>query len=145
MCQQATCVLECLPIAVSTGRHFIADRLHEWGAQTSDVGYPRVNDVLLAASELLSNAVRACQGEDEIRLELECHRDEIRVSVTDPRPDAPAVVIATGPWAEGGRGLALVDAVTREWGQKVEGGHKSVWFAVPVPSGSSMATGCRRP
>lgn len=143
MCHEATCAFECRPIAVSAGRHFIADRLSEWGVETSDSAYESLSDVLLAASELLSNAVKACEDE-EIGLLVQAHRDEVRVSVTDAQPDAPALVLRTGPYEEGGRGLALVEAVTDQWGQGVHGQYKTVWFAVAVPHGSSLASGCHR-
>lgn len=143
MCHSATCTLECQPVAVSAGRHFIAERLFEWGVESSDIAFGSLSDVLLAASELLSNAVRVCEGQ-QIGVAVQAHRDEIRISVTDPQPGAAAVVLDSGPYAEGGRGLALVEAVTERWGQEVHGGHKTVWFAVAVPEGSCLAIGCDR-
>jgi anti-sigma regulatory factor (Ser/Thr protein kinase) len=141
MCHQATCVLPSLPITVGAGRNFIAERLSHWGVEVSDVAHVRVSDVLLAASELLSNAVRVNQGRG-IGLELLAHRDEIIVSVTDDAPEAPALVQRLNPYAEGGRGLALVDALSERWGQVVHGEHKTVWFIVSVPKGSCLARGC---
>lgn len=58
MCHEATCTLECRPVAVRAGRAFIAERLCAWGFVTSDSAYGRLSDVLLATSELLSNAVK---------------------------------------------------------------------------------------
>jgi anti-sigma regulatory factor (Ser/Thr protein kinase) len=142
MCHEASCALECQPIAVRVGRQFIAERLSDWGAVPSDSAYEKLSDVLLAASELLSNAVKFC-GDDEVVLAVRVHQDEICVAVTDPQP-APAVARRPGPNDEGGRGLALVEAVTDRWGQERKARGKTVWFAVGVPNSSALARGCTR-
>lgn len=137
MCHQATCALECDPVAVGAGRRFIRERLAEWGlagAEREDV-----EAVLLAASELLTNAARFCDG--RIGLELTTHRHEIAVAVTDTHP-ASAVVRTAGPMDEGGRGLALVEALAAEWGQQREDGAKTVWARFEVEPGTALAIGC---
>ena len=141
MCYQAACALPSLPITVSVGRRFIADRLSLWAVEVSDVAHVRIGDVLLAASELLSNAVRVTQ-EHEIGLEVLAHHNEIVVSVTDDAPSVPARVQSPDPFAEGGRGLALVEAISQRWGQVVHGERKTVWFIISVPTGSSLTRGC---
>lgn len=142
MCHEATCTLECRPVAVRAGRAFIAERLCEWGVVTSDSAYERVSDVLLATSELLSNAVKFCNDQQQLVLDVRAHRDEIRIAVTDPEP-APAVPRRRGPYDEGGRGLAIVEAVTDRWGRDRNDRSKTVWFAVGVPDGSALARGCK--
>lgn len=82
------------------------------GVDDGDAASVRVADVLLAASEVLGNAARLCDG--PIDLAVEAHRDELRVAVTDDHPGR-ALVQHAGPFEESGRGLLLVDAVVDRW------------------------------
>lgn len=142
MCHSASCALECEAAALHAGRQFIAQRLFDWGLVYSDSAYERLDDILLAASELLANAVKFCDDQ-EIVLDLSAHRDEIFVGVKDCEP-AAAVPRRAGLYDESGRGLALVEAVTDRWGQERQGSSKTVWFAVGVPRGSALAQGCTK-
>ncbi|MEV5880797.1 ATP-binding protein [Streptomyces sp. NPDC052101] len=68
--------------------------------------------VVLAVSELVTNAV--VHGEGEVLLRITVALDLVRVSVTDHNP-APAVLKEAGPDGESGRGIRLVHAISDAW------------------------------
>lgn len=80
----------------------------------------------LALTELVANVVRHVPGR---RCTVLLLREPygLRVEVADGVP-GPLVVEAAGPLDEGGRGLALVEAVTDRWGVMEGDGGKTVWF-----------------
>ncbi|WP_406349356.1 ATP-binding protein [Streptomyces sp. NBC_00144] len=75
-------------------------------------------DVVLAVSELVTNAVQ--HGHGGIGLRVECTADELRVDVTDEN-HAPAVLRAAGDDDVSGRGLLLVAMLAKEWGVDNDG------------------------
>jgi anti-sigma regulatory factor (Ser/Thr protein kinase) len=87
---------------------------------------PIADDVRLAASELVNNVVQHTADGGELR-------------VWDPKPDVPlrlevedtecdtVPAIPTEPRDDGGRGLAIVDAVADEWGVEPLPDGKIVW------------------
>lgn len=84
----------------------------------------RCEDLALAVSELVTNAIR--HGGDPVTLTVLPHDDGVRVEVTDGspelRPGAAPEQLDTGR-----RGLWLVDAVCRAWGWHPVDGGKCVW------------------
>lgn len=139
MCRQATARLACTPRSVRTARAIAAAHLDAWGATTADVAHGRVADALLVVSELVANATRFCT--DELELHVVAHGDRIEIAVTDDDP-RPAVRKQPDPLVPGGRGLALVEALADQWGQRQQGGRKVVWARLSVPPGSALARGC---
>lgn len=108
-----------------------------------DVAHELLDEVLLAAGELLDNAARFCHG--TIRVRVEAHRDTISVEVSDDNlklaePRQP------GPLDASGRGLRIVGAVARRWGQRRnEDGTKTIWYVIALPDGSALGHGCTLP
>ncbi|MEV0278656.1 ATP-binding protein [Streptomyces sp. NPDC050610] len=110
----------------------------------------------LLACELATNSVRHTRGSATVRLHW--LYPVLRVSVWDASPDLPkryepsAGVDAgggVGAYAEGGRGLAIVELVADRWGGCAIGdgvngpGGKTVWFELalavgPVPPGPAL-------
>jgi anti-sigma regulatory factor (Ser/Thr protein kinase) len=78
----------------------------------------------LAVSELVTNAWR--HGTPPLGLRLSRHDDGVVIEVLDADPRSPRVHRA-GSDDEGGRGLFLVDAVSRAWGVRFVGAGKVVW------------------
>ncbi|MFI9391908.1 ATP-binding protein [Streptomyces bauhiniae] len=74
-------------------------------------------DVLLAVSELVTNAIR--HGGGEIVLRLSFDQFKVRISVTDQNP-RKAQLKHAGPDDESGRGLALIAAFAHSWGSDGE-------------------------
>jgi anti-sigma regulatory factor (Ser/Thr protein kinase) len=83
----------------------------------------RCADVLLAVSELVTNAIR--HGDDPVTLKVTPANGVVRVEVTDANPSL--FVSAGADMDEGRRGLRLIDAVCRAWGWHPVDGGKCVW------------------
>ena len=86
-------------------------------------------DILLLASELVTNAVR--HGGGQVTVRLWAGPETIRVEVTDANPHRP-LAADRGPDAEEGRGLLIVRALASRWGSAPlrDGSGKTVWFEV---------------
>jgi PAS domain S-box-containing protein len=109
--------------AVSAARQAAAAALAEWGAA------PETSwDLLLAASELVTNAIR--HGKAPIELRLRQIPDGVVLEVHDGSSVLPARR-DPAPDASNGRGLYLVDAVSTSWGVRPTGNGKSIWCVVP--------------
>lgn len=89
---------------------------------------PRAEDVTVAASELLANAL----AEDGLGAELTLSIEDgsILVTVADHRAGWPTIP-PPDPVRIGGNGLRIVEALTDEWGATPGAGPgKQVWFRV---------------
>jgi two-component sensor histidine kinase len=84
----------------------------------------RKADVMLMATELVTNAVR--HGVPPVTLTIDDGRDTLRIEVEDAGGGRPARRPDPGP--SGGWGLLLVEAAADRWG--VADGSTSVWFEI---------------
>jgi signal transduction histidine kinase len=89
-----------------------------------------VDDLLLVVSELVTNAVR--HGSPPVRLEVLADDDVVRVAVNDGDPGLPRPR-TVGDDAEGGRGMTLVDLLSRDHGTSALPPGKTVWASVTRP------------
>ncbi|WP_406840251.1 ATP-binding protein [Streptomyces sp. AHU1] len=94
----------------------------------------RVEDAVLAAGELFTNALRHGSPDrgDTITVGIECDPRELRVSVADRSSALPVARTAAGA-EESGHGLAIVAALSDEWGvEPADPGTtgKKVWFSM---------------
>lgn len=101
-------------------------------AMVEDEGWIATDDLLLAVSELVTNAVRHGEGAMEVRVDV--GHGVARIEVLDEGgcavPEPSSVV---EPDAIGGRGLHLVRSVAQAWGSGLDArGRTSVWAEVPV-------------
>ncbi len=86
------------------------------------------DDAVLVVTELVTNAL--LHGGPPVRLRLRQVDDGVRLEVADGGADAP-VTARRSSVAMTGRGLALVDALSRSWGvDDREAGGKTVWAEV---------------
>ena len=84
-----------------------------------------VDDVQLVVSELATNAMRHARTPYSVVLRR--FDETLRLEVLDGWCAEPSLV-TPGPEDEGGRGVSIVDAVSREWGVTPRGtAGKSVW------------------
>jgi anti-sigma regulatory factor (Ser/Thr protein kinase) len=90
----------------------------------------------LVVSELVTNAVRACQAAGAhrpVRLRLASDRVRVLIEVQDGSPQPPVLSEATAE-DENGHGLYLVEAMSAAWDwypHRPSGG-KVVWALVPA-------------
>ena len=102
-------------------------RRHAVDACKDNLDEGRCEDLALAVSELVTNAIR--YGGDPVTLTVRHGEDAVRVEVTDGNPqlDVPP---EPEELATGRRGLRLVAAVCRAWGWHEVDGGKCVWCEV---------------
>ncbi len=111
--------LGALPTAVPCARMYTRVVLDEWGLASA------ADAVGLVVSELVTNSVRACTGPDGrprydgdilpvVHLRLASDHANVLVEVWDTVQHAP-VARRAGPDEEGGRGIALVQALSDRW------------------------------
>jgi anti-sigma regulatory factor (Ser/Thr protein kinase) len=87
-------------------------------------------DAILLTSEVVTNAVQHAAG--PIILTVIRRGGDLRVEVQDATSSSPSVS-RRGALAEGGRGLALLAALSSEWGTTSSHPHstgKTVWFEI---------------
>jgi anti-sigma regulatory factor (Ser/Thr protein kinase) len=105
--------------AVRQARAFTAETLRAWG-----VPEPVVQDAGLVVSELVTNAV--AHGEPPIELRLRLDVDAVGIDVHDSDRSTPRRQHVS-PAEDHGRGLAIVAALTQQWGTRLTPSGKSVW------------------
>jgi hypothetical protein len=141
MCRYVERTFGCGPRTVAESRHFVADTLHQWGVSQTDPAMSFMDNLALVTSELVTNATTFCTT--QVRVTLTAHRDKIELTVADD-DRAPAVLGEFNVDSIGGRGIAIVAALSDSWGQLPwNGREKIVWSEFAVPSGSALAEGCR--
>jgi len=113
--------------SVALGRHWVVRT-----AAGRGVG-GMANQVLeLLSSELLSNAVLHGSPGGAIGLLVRHGGGVIRVAVSDASAHSP-VVLSADPHSLGGRGMAIVEAMSSRWGiENHDGGGKTVWFELDL-------------
>lgn len=93
------------------------------------------DDTAIVVSELVTNAIRhgMRQGaEGVLRLVLVRYRSHLVCMVTDPADDAPTMR-EPDYVNESGRGLHIIEAMSRAWGwTPMLGGGKAVWAAFSI-------------
>lgn len=96
-------------------------------------GHPRLDDALLAVTELVNNAVihSGLPSGSSLTVGVEPDGDALRLTVAhdgvrfDP-PETPTM----GPEPEASRGLAIVDKIADSWGVESSRGAVSAWFEI---------------
>ncbi|MFC0542352.1 STAS domain-containing protein [Kutzneria chonburiensis] len=108
-------------------RRFVTETLEKWAVQGL------IEDACLVASELVENAI--LHGESAARLRLELRHGLLTVAVRDTCATPPSR-LAPGTTHSGGRGVFLVDAMSKSWGSTPTwDGGKVVWAVLAVADG----------
>lgn len=95
-------------------------------------GRPRLDDLLLCVSEVVTNAVLHARTPATFTLRLD--GDVARVELADQDPTLP-LRRAHDLMAPTGRGLRLLDDLARAWGASADGRGKVVWFELDLGDG----------
>ncbi|RZS90928.1 anti-sigma regulatory factor (Ser/Thr protein kinase) [Motilibacter rhizosphaerae] len=111
------------PEACAVARRTVRDALSAWGVGGEGLAY----DATLVVTELVSNGVR--HGGDAVRLELATEAGCLEVAVVDGSAVLPEARGSDGE-SEGGRGVAIIEAVSRRWGVQALGEGKRVWAEI---------------
>jgi anti-sigma regulatory factor (Ser/Thr protein kinase) len=127
------------PSSAAASRRHVRRLLGAWGLATC------VDTAQLLVSELVANAVTAARavpgghsaaGGPPIELSLRRTGTSLIIEVRDPNPDPP-VAKRAGPQDEDGRGLLIVETLSRRWGHHAAGpGGKVVWCEITLPGGA---------
>jgi len=139
MCLVSTSTFPCHRSTPQRAREFCVGFLREvfpGNSAARDV----IDGCLLVVSELGTNAVRA--GSAMVGISVEVHRDHVRLAADDDGPGLPRPVAAHASDRRG-RGLAIVDSLSRAWGVQPQPHGKRVWADVAIPSPIVVAVDCR--
>ncbi len=118
--------LQAAPARIGQVRRIVSAQLRYWQLD------PLIGPAALGVTELLTNVHQHAQPDKTCTVEIELLFDRLTVSVHDHDP-RPPTVCAAEPLDTGGRGLALIAAVSDDWGVRQEGEKgKTVWFALPT-------------
>jgi anti-sigma regulatory factor (Ser/Thr protein kinase) len=94
----------------------------------------RLGDVLLVASELVTNALRhsGCNETEVIQVRVDRARGRVLISVCDPGASGMTARAAfPAELGTGGFGLWVVQQVARRWGAERRDGYR-VWAELPL-------------
>jgi anti-sigma regulatory factor (Ser/Thr protein kinase) len=113
------------PRAVAAARRFVLGTLNAWGLDADTV-----DTAILCLSELVTNAMIHTDAGCEVRVVL-----DRGVLTTTVRDGGSSVVVdlstvTVDPLAVHGRGLQLVDALSRRWGSELDAVGTTVWFVL---------------
>ncbi|MCP3818675.1 ATP-binding protein [Streptomyces sp. A3M-1-3] len=126
--RHCTVELQALPSRIGQVRRIVCAHLRYWHLDAL------IDRAALGVTELLTNVHRHAQPDKTCTVEIELLLDRLTVSVRDHDPRLPTVGQADA-LSTGGRGLALIAAVSESWGVRPESsGGKVVWFTLPAPS-----------
>ncbi|HEY3477650.1 MAG TPA: ATP-binding protein [Streptomyces sp.] len=131
--------LDAHPYRIQQIRRIVSAQLRYWRLD------PLIAAATLGISELLGNVHRHARPDKHCSVRLSLAADRLTVAVTDHDPRLPQLH-PVEPLATGGRGLAMVEAMSDSWGTDLlpqETG-KVVWFVlrtpVPVPAPVPLRT-----
>ncbi|WNV85549.1 ATP-binding protein [Umezawaea sp. Da 62-37] len=118
-----------LPFSTASARlarAFLRDTCSRWNLERV------ADDAALVVSELVENAVKHTGSAPSLRLEL--RPGQFAIAVYDDGPKLPELRRGTS----GGRGMTVVEALSKAWGVSVSArGGKVVWAVLPLAEGAS--------
>lgn len=124
---------------VAVLRRDVRAYLGAWGLQDL------VDEAQLCVSELVANVITHVGAGTPTTLAVQLNGPSLRIEVHDPDTRALPTLVAADFESEGGRGMALVGAVTDRWGVQLGADRKVTWceLATGLPPVSGH-DGCLR-
>ncbi|WP_160573856.1 ATP-binding protein [Actinomadura physcomitrii] len=113
--------------SVGCARAFVRDVL---------AGLPDRDDVVLAASETVANAVRHTASGLEgglVTVTVAAGPGAVRLEVADDGAAGARPYVKDDPGAETGRGMRIVQGLAARWGYRADGSRTVVWADFPAP------------
>ncbi|WP_432031945.1 ATP-binding protein [Streptomyces antibioticus] len=130
------------PAEVAGLRRVMRLHLGLWGL------HDLTDDAELCVSELVSNVITHVGPGTPATLAVSMNGVRLRIEVHDPDPHALPTLLDAGGESEGGRGMALVDALAVRWGVLPDGDRKITWCELPTgltsPNGHVGCPGVER-
>jgi anti-sigma regulatory factor (Ser/Thr protein kinase) len=120
------------PRSVPGARHFVRDALRRCPQETIEVAE-------LMVSELATNCIRHAGTGFDLSVRT---GEEIRVEVTDVGHGTPRV-LTPSPEEPSGRGLRIVEGLSRSWGVCSRPEGKTVWFTLGKAAAAGGSAGGR--
>ncbi|WP_077801019.1 ATP-binding protein [Streptomyces sp. JHA26] len=102
-------------------RRSVRQYLGAWGLRDL------VDEAQLCVSELVANVITHVGAGTPTMLAVRLNGTSLRIEVHDPDTRALPTLMAADPESEGGRGMALVGAVTDRWGVQLGADRKVTW------------------
>lgn len=97
---------------------------------------PMLDELIIVTNELASNALT--YGQPPLQVRASATHTAISIYVTQGRLDSrPLPQIASAPGSRG-RGLLLVDALSRDWGWAANDKEVAVWAVLAIPGNLSQ-------
>ncbi|GAB3155169.1 hypothetical protein GCM10027161_60310 [Microbispora hainanensis] len=130
--RRASWVLPAVPSSTSRARGLVRATLRDWTGGTEDEVTEVAEVAELLVSELVGNALLHGRGEPVLTLTL---RDGVLRCEVEDEAAVPLCTRDRSPDdAEGGRGLLIVEALSRSWGVCPTSRGKAVWFELATRS-----------
>ncbi|MEV8637310.1 ATP-binding protein [Streptosporangium sp. NPDC051023] len=128
-----TRLLDGVPSSVCTSRTWVTAQL---STSVPDVPVETLDIVKLLTSELVTNAIVHSRSRDgllfvHLGVSPPGRGAVIHVEVLDVGSDNGPPVVRTDPDGDSGRGLFLVDTLSRRWGTADAKPGRAVWFQAP--------------
>ena len=117
-------------LSPTAARSFVSEMLELWDCDDAE------EIACLLTNELVTNAVVHAATEIVLRMKLD--PPTLLVEVEDGADDLPQPVELT-PYSEHGRGLLLIDSLSRRWGARRCPPGKVVWFELTVGAADPQA------
>jgi signal transduction histidine kinase len=126
------------PAAVAGARRFCAQSLRK-ATDRAPNAQDSIRAAVLVISELTTNAIDA--GSEHTVLVIDVHRSHVRVSVHDDGDGQPQVQHPSTGQTHG-RGLLIVERLSRAWGVEPDTTGKRVWAELALPPHVTRTLSC---
>ncbi|NEC85195.1 ATP-binding protein [Streptomyces sp. SID12501] len=135
--QTATFRIPKHPRNVPDARAQVRKVLADWGLPTELAA-----DIALVATEFVTNSVQHCEVTFSlVEVTLTLQDTQLLLEVSDPDKEKTPAPRTSGQHDENGRGLAVISALTKQWGYELRRFTKCSWATFPLPEAAPACSG----